>query len=378
MKVTKRMVQDANDEFTMLDDKVVNMMAAGASRVDEGELAKLQKERDIAKKTADEFANRYATESKEMEKTATSANEFDGETGKLKAFAQYVKNAINKVEQSTEIKKALAIDNATGGDNFIPDVISSTIISERKSYNKLRELEEILTSDGKYIYPLISYDSYDNSFVGDTEKAKEIQLKGGVVEFSGKKMKINFPVSETVVEKGDLDLATTIKKLATNAFTIKERDLALAAVPEAGTEISNFYDKTVVNIERVTGATMAEAIENARLELSEDDREFASLLWNEKDLKATVKALVAESDYYINKTAAEIFGVKEVILTDKATKPIIGDFENAKYHYDGPIKFEAEKDILTGVYNFVFTASIDHKILLSSAFRIAEIEVVTP
>ena len=65
-----------------------------------------------------------------------------------------------------------------------------------------------------------------------------------------------------------------------------------------------------------------------------------------------------------------------VVFCDKATKPIIGDFEFACLNYSPSMNFETDKNVKTGMQSFVITAYFDFRILMSSAFRIAEVESV--
>ncbi len=56
-----------------------------------------------------------------------------------------------------------------------------------------------------------------------------------------------------------------------------------------------------------------------------------------------------------------------------AVDPIVGDFSYSHFNYDLPVTYERDKNVRTGIEDFVLTAYIDHQIKLKSAFRIVKV-----
>lgn len=68
----------------------------------------------------------------------------------------------------------------------------------------------------------------------------------------------------------------------------------------------------------------------------------------------------------------EILGVP-VIFCDKATKPIVGDYNYLHINYTPDALYDTDKDVKTGMNVFVLTCWFDVQIKMSAAFRIAEV-----
>ena len=66
-----------------------------------------------------------------------------------------------------------------------------------------------------------------------------------------------------------------------------------------------------------------------------------------------------------------------VAFTSAAVKPIVGDFAYGRLNYemDSPL-YEQYKDYEHGMNYFQLTTWFDHRIVLSSAFRIADVKKV--
>ncbi|MEV2650790.1 phage major capsid protein, partial [Paenibacillus larvae] len=65
---------------------------------------------------------------------------------------------------------------------------------------------------------------------------------------------------------------------------------------------------------------------------------------------------------------------KPVVFCDSAESPVIGDFTYSHFNYDLNALYDREKDVKTGIEQFVVTAWFDHQIKLKSAFRIAKVQ----
>ncbi|MEV3437282.1 phage major capsid protein, partial [Paenibacillus larvae] len=67
---------------------------------------------------------------------------------------------------------------------------------------------------------------------------------------------------------------------------------------------------------------------------------------------------------------------KPVVFCDSAESPVIGDFTYSHFNYDLNALYDREKDVKTGIEQFVVTAWFDHQIKLKSAFRIAKVKTI--
>lgn len=90
------------------------------------------------------------------------------------------------------------------------------------------------------------------------------------------------------------------------------------------------------------------------------------------DYMKMIKELSNGAVSLFGKAPEEVLGYP-VRFTELAKKPVVGNFKYAQLNYEiSSALYEQWKDYDKGVNNFQLTAWFDHKILLASAFRIAE------
>ncbi|MBN6887017.1 HK97 family phage major capsid protein [Cytobacillus horneckiae] len=292
-----------------------------------------------------------------------------------KAKADLIRAAIRQQPVSADVRQALG-DNtnpATGGEKFLPKTVSTDIITEPLVKNPLREVSTVTNITNLEI-PKLNYTLDDDDFIADTETAKELKADGDVVTFTRHKFKVFAGLSETVLNGSDANLVGHTDNALRSGLAAKEKKVTFATTPKVGEEHMSFYS-TQNGIAKVSGENMYKAIKKAIADLHEDYRENAKIVMRYQDYSEIIETLANGNATLYSAQPEQILG-KPVIFCDSATKPIVGDFSYSHYNYDLNVLYDRDKDVKTGIEQFVLTAWIDHRIKLKSAFRIAE--VTTP
>lgn len=287
------------------------------------------------------------------------------------AKASLIRATMKNKSVGQDVRAVLGDGNNTGGEKFLPKTVSSDVILAPLAKNPLRAIETV-TQITNLELPRLAFTLDDDDFIADTETAKEMKLKGDNVVFGRHKFKVLAGVSETVLNGTDVALVTHVENALRSGVAAKEKKVAFATTPKTGEEHMSFYsDET--NIKRVQGKDMYKAIKAAITDLHEDYRENATIVMAYADYSDLIETLANGSATLYTAQPEQILG-KPVEFSDAAVgKPIVGDFNYAQFNYDLGTLFENQKDIKTGIENFVVTAWFDHQIKLSSAFRIAEV-----
>lgn len=294
----------------------------------------------------------------------------------VKAKADMIKAVMKNEPISTEIKQALGDNDSSGGGKFLPKTVSNDVITEPLVKNKLRELSTFTQVTNLEI-PKISFTLDDDDFIADMETAKELDAKGDTVSFGRNKFKVFAGVSETVLLGTNAGIVNHVENALQSGVAAKERKVAFAESPKTGEEHMSFYSSET-GIGEVTGADMFDAITNAIDELHEDYRENATIVMKKSDYTKIIKELANGNATLYGAQPEQVLGYP-VEFVDAANAPIVGDFSYSHYNYDiATTQFERDKDVKTGIEQFVVTAWFDHQIKLASAFRIAKVEEGTP
>lgn len=269
-----------------------------------------------------------------------------------------------------EVKDALTDDDKTQGGDLLPINVSSDLIYEPFVTNPLREMETVTTITN-LVLPKIAF-SVDTGAIADGTNAKDATLTGGEIEFGRFKTKVRAGISETILNGSDAQLTAYINNALSSALQERERDAALTTSPVTGEEHMSFYSAEN-NIASVQGETQFKAIKKAIADLDDRYQDSAQVLMTRTDYYDMLDELANNSAVLYTRQPEEVLGVP-VHFTSKATTPIVGDFKQAQLNYniDSPI-FESYKDFQTGYNYFVLTAWLDHRIKLSSAFRLAKV-----
>jgi len=290
----------------------------------------------------------------------------------MEAKAELIRATIRQQPVSTDVRQALG-DNTnptTGGEKFLPKTVSTEIITEPLVKNPLREVSTVTNITNLEI-PKLNYTLDDDDFIADTATAKELELEGDVVTFTRHKFKVFAGISETVLNGSAANLVSHAENALRSGLAAKEKKVSFATTPKSGEEHMSFYS-TQNAITKVQGENLYKAIKKAIADLHEDYRENAKIIMRYQDYSDIIETLANGNATLYSAQPEQILG-KPVIFCDSAVSPIIGDFTYSHYNYDLNVLYDRDKDVKTGIEQFVLTAWIDHRIKLKSAFRIAEV-----
>lgn len=294
------------------------------------------------------------------------------EEKKVKAKAELIKAVMAHKPVPTEVRQALGDGNSTGGEKFLPKTVSNDIIVEPLVKNQLRELSTF-TQVTNLELPKISFTLDDDDFIEDTETAKELKAKGDTVSFGRNKFKVFAGISETVLLGTNANIVNHVENALQSGVAAKERKVAFATEPKSGEEHMSFYSSEV-GIKEVEGDDLYLAIKKAIADLHEDYRENASIVMRYADYMNIIEVLANGNATLYGAQPEQVLG-KKVVFSDAAVDPIVGDFSYSHYNYDiATTQYERDKDVKTGIEQFVVTAWFDHQIKLASAFRIVKIK----
>lgn len=285
------------------------------------------------------------------------------------AKAELYRATVRDRSITDEVKAALGDNNSTGGEKILPTTMTNELLHEPFVKNPLRKIST-LTSVTNLEIPKIDFQLDDDDFIKDGETAKEIEATGDVVSFGRYKFKVFVPLSETILAATDTNLVQTVDRALESGLAAKEKKVAFAATPKPGEEHMSFY-RTDNPIKVVTGTDKYKAIKAAIADLHEDYRENATITMRFADYMDIIETLANGNATLYQAQPEQVLG-KPVEFCDLAVDPVVGDFRYSHYNYDPTVIYDRDKDVKTGIWNFVLTAWIDHQIKLKSAFRIAK------
>lgn len=357
-KTEEDLATKAMDPSASLDD----IKATQTSKAD------LQARFDVIKQQHDQLEKEQSE--KFAQQKAGVAGIEDPQQKVISAKASLIRSTMRQKPVENDIRAALGDDGTTGGGKFLPKTVSNDIIMEPLAKNPLRG-HSAVTNIMNLELPKLSYTLDDDDFIEDKETAKELELEGDTVAFGRFKYKVLAGVSETVINGSDANLVGHVENALKSGVAAKEKKVAFTKTPKAGEEHMSFYS-TQNGIKKVSGATKLKAIKNAIADLHEDYRENAKVVMTYKDYLDIIEDLANGNASLYAAQPEQILG-KPAIFADGATDPIVGDLSYSHFNYDIGELFERDKDIKTGIEQFVVTAWFDHRIKLKSAFRIAEV-----
>ncbi len=183
------------------------------------------------------------------------------------------------------------------------------------------------------------------------------------------KFKVLAGISETVLNGSDANLVSYVEMALQSGVAAKEKKVAFATTPNTGEEHMSFY---AAGITEITEDSMYKAIKSALADLHEDYRENATIVMRYQDYSDMIETLANGNATLYMAQPEQILG-KPVVFCDSAVNPVVGDFSFSHFNYDLNTLYENQKDITTGIEQFVVTAWFDHQIKLKSAFRIAKV-----
>jgi HK97 family phage major capsid protein len=336
------------------------------------EIQALQKSRDDLKMRFDVIKQQHDALEAEQKAKFEAKNDLnsadDPKERIIKAKAELIRATMQGKPVPADVLAALGDRNSTGGEKFLPKTLSTEILTEPFVKNPLREISTVTQITNLEI-PKLDFTLDDDDFVLDTETAKELEATGDVVTFGRYKFKVFAGISETVIHGSDANLVTYVERALQSGVAAKEKKVAFATTPKAGEEHMSFYAS---GIKEVTGENLYKAIKAAIADLHEDYRENAKIVMRYQDYSDIIETLANGNATLYTAQPEQILG-KPVVFCDSAVYPIVGDFSYSHFNYDLTALYERDKDVKTGIEQFVVTAWFDHQIKLKSAFRIAKV-----
>lgn len=340
------------------------------------DIQNLQKSKDDLKARFDVIKDQHdkmeAEQKAKFENKDDIKNISDPIEQKTKAKADMIKAVMANKPVPADVKQALGDGNETGGEKFLPKTVSNDVIVEPLVKNQLRGLSTF-TQVTNLELPKINFTLDDDDFIEDTETAKELKAKGDTVSFGRNKFKVFAGISETVLLGSNANIVNHVENALQSGVAAKERKVAFAETPKVGEEHMSFYSEEV-GIKEIEGANHYVAIKKAIADLHEDYRENATIVMRYADYMEIIEVLANGNATLYGAQPEQVLG-KPVVFVDAAVNPIVGDFSYSHYNYDiATTQYERDKDVKTGIEQFVVTAWFDHQIKLSSAFRIVKLD----
>jgi len=300
----------------------------------------------------------------------------DPKEKKTHAYAQLIRSVMHNEAPSKEILQVLGDDNGsgdngTGGQAFLPVTVSNQIITEPLDDNPLRQ-DETISAITNLILPRVRFQIDDDGFVKDQEVAKELKSKGDSVTFGRNKTKIKAAITEAILLGTDTGLVSYTNAALQAGLAVKEKRVAFAKTPKAGEEHMSFYSSDN-GIKSIDGTSLFDAITNAVADIADGFQNGLKIYMTRPDYLKMIKELVNNSGDLFGKKPEEILGYP-VRFSELATTPVVGNFSYAQLNYEiSQTLYEQWKDYDKGINYFQLTAWFDHQILLSSAFRLANV-----
>lgn len=344
-------------------------MKAGDPTVADKDLMQLQEQSESLENRYNMLKEQVEREEKEQRAkfTKTKTPTMTAEEKLIHAKAEFYRGQ----KLSSDYKQVLGDDDSTtNGSKLLPVTIANDIIAEPTDSNPLRE-DELVTAVTNLERPRIDVTIDDDSFVSDQAVAEEIKLKGDTVKFGRNKTKLKVAISEAILNGTDTNLVEHVNAQLQAGLARKEKKVAFAETPKSGEEEMSFYS-TDNNIKKVSGDTLFDAITQAAGDIADEFQSDIKVYMTRPDYMKMIKELSNGAVSLFGKAPEEVLGYP-VRFTELAKKPVVGNFKYAQLNYEiSSALYEQWKDYDKGVNNFQLTAWFDHKILLASAFRIAE------
>ena len=264
------------------------------------------------------------------------------------------------------------------GNKLLPTNLARELLVEPFEINPLRTIARITNITGLE-EPKLGYtiEDADLADVTDKQTANEIELSGDTVVYGRLKAKVSATIKDTVLHGTDLDVVTAVEGALRAALAKREKYFAFLPAANCANDATHrhmsFYNQSVANtydITAKTGATMYDAIVAALADLADDYAANAHVCMRKADYYAMIKELTNGSEVLFDSKPASVLGYP-VDFCDKATIPVVGDFDFYGINYDIGTLYEFDKDAKKGEYYWVLTAWGDQQIRLKSAFRLA-------
>lgn len=369
----EQMLAGVGQELKAANDKLMAMYTDPKTTLE------ARNEQKEAVKDLEERYNGIKTQIEEMDRKAQAKLNLGGdnpEDAKVKAKAELIRSVMAGKPVPMEVKSALGDDSTTGGGKILPKTMTNELLHEPFAKNPLRNLSTF-TSITNLEVPKINFSLDDDDFIEDTKTAKELELTTDTVVFGRNKFKVFASVSETVLRGTDTNLVETVENALESGLAAKEKKVAFATSPKLGEEHMSFYAEDEEGeslIEVIEDDDLYKAIKGALADLEDNYSENASIVMKKSDYYDIIEKLANGSTTLYMAQPEQVLGAP-VEFCDLAVYPVVGDFRYSHFNYDIEMLYDRDKNVRTGMEDFVLTAWIDHQIKLKSAFRIAKKKV---
>lgn len=370
----EQMLAGVGQELDVANKKLTSMYADAKTTLE------ARNEQKEAVKDLEERFNGIKSQIDEMDKKAAAKlnqQSIEGATPEdkvVKAKAELIRAAMANKPVSQEVKAALGDGNSTGGEKILPRTMTNELLHEPFVKNPLRDISTF-TNITNLEVPRITFTLDNDDFIADTATAKELEETTDTVQFGRFKFKVFSSLSETILLGTDTNLVQTVEAALESGLAKKEKVIAFTKTPKSGEEHMSFYSAQNA-IKVVEGDDLYKAIKAALADLEDDYSENATIVMTKKDYYDVIETLANGNTTLYMAQPEQVLGAP-VKFCDMAADPVVGDFRYSHFNYDLDMLYDRDKNVRTGMEDFVLTAWVDHRIKLKSAFRIAK-KKITP
>lgn len=370
----EQMLAGVGQELKAANEKLTKMYGDAKSTLE------ARNEQKETVKDLEERFNGIKVQIEEMDKKAQAKlnrQSIDGETQEdrtTNAKAELIRATMANKPVSQEVYAALGDRNNTGGEKILPSTMTNELLHEPFVKNPLRDISTF-TNITNLEVPRITFSLDDDDFIKDTETAKELKEETDTVQFGRFKFKVFSSLSETILLGTNTNLVQTVEAALESGLAKKEKVIAFTKSPKTGEEHMSFYS-TQNGIKEVEGDDLYKAIKNALADLEDDYSENATIVMTKKDYYDMIEVLANNNTTLYMAQPEQVLGAP-VVFCDMAINPVVGDFRYSHFNYDLNMLYDRDKNVRTGMEDFVLTAWVDHQIKLKSAFRIAKKKEIT-
>ncbi|CEK34344.1 putative phage capsid protein,Predicted phage phi-C31 gp36 major capsid-like protein,phage major capsid protein, HK97 family,Phage capsid family [[Clostridium] sordellii] len=312
-------------------------------------------------------------DNKEAQKMKNKSLENSENDIKINAKATLIRNVMEGKPVDNTVLNSLGDNSSMGnGGKILPSTMTTELLHEPMVKNQLRG-HSALTNITNLEIPRITFSLDDDDFIEDGETAKELATSTDTVAFGRHKFKVFASISETVLRGTNTNLVQTVESALESGLAAKEKKVAFAKSPKSGEEHMSFYS-TQNAIKKIEGENKYKAIKKCLADLEDMYSDNAEIFMLRTDYYDIIEMLSNGTTSLYAAQPEQVLGAP-VTFCDKAVDPVVGDFSFSHFNYDLDMLYDRDKNVKTGMEDFVLTAWFDHQIKLKSAFRIA---TVTP
>lgn len=241
----------------------------------------------------------------------------------------------------------------------------------KKDKTSLREVVTI-TNINDLILPRISYKVDGIEYENEVEQ--ELKTKSDLIKFTKNKFKISVNIPNIVNDVDNKWVITYLKDKLRQALEYREKYCIFKNI-NTEEEHMNIYSSQNA-IKEIEGENLFKTIKNSLSDLGDMYCENTAIVMRKTDYIKMICDLSDENNNFYNKQFESILGVK-LIFCEFAEKPVIGDFSKLHINYENGILFEKDVNATDNFNKIIVSGNFDIRLLLTSAFRIAEVQSVS-